>query len=403
MNKIFVFILVVLVFLLACLVLFQLLNQRNEIKTQYILDKEEQKKKKLQYAIEGFLSSDKTTESKNTATQIVKQYKLLSTYQMTTQNNDSPLNNLFIFSSWNTARSGKYVSTEQIKNVLASGCRMVQFTVSNFDKQQIIFGDFTDSAVHGILLDNALETCMNSAFTYSSSITTNTGNETLNLTNYNDPLIVMISFKYFTVNEKKNHKDDDKLSTNYDKYFFNKCATSINVKFNNRLYKDTSETPIPIDQTVLKSQLNQKVVIITDITGLSSSQLDDFKDSDLYTKCTNLVTGSKEGVSIYPLADLISSPYKTVNTAKIKRNLILAVNETTINPSLNDFVTCSFYQNCQMIPLLFYHSDFINVMQFFQQNNSAFLSQQTINNEILTPNSNAVMFNDYSFFKWPSS
>ena len=45
MNKIFVFILVVLVFLLACLVLFQLLNQRNEIKTQYILDKEEQKKK----------------------------------------------------------------------------------------------------------------------------------------------------------------------------------------------------------------------------------------------------------------------------------------------------------------------------------------------------------------------
>jgi hypothetical protein len=168
------------------------------------------------------------------------------------------------------------------------------------------------------------------------------------------------------------------------------------------LYKDTSETPIPIDQTVLKSQLNQKVVIITDITGLSSSQLDDFKGSLLYTKYTNLVTGSKEGVSIYPLADLISSPYKTVNTADINKNLILAVNETTLNPSLNDFVTCSFYQNCQMIPLLFYHSDFINVMQFFQQNNSAFLSQQTINNEIITPNSNAVMFNDYSFFKWPS-
>lgn len=405
MSKIIIFIILVLVFLLSCLVIFQLLNQRNEIKTQYILDKEEHKKKKLQYAMEGLsiLSSDKTTESKNIATQIVKQYKQLSTYQMTTQNNDSPLNKLFIFSSWNTACSGNYVSTDQITNVIASGCRMLQFTVSNFESQPIIFGNFSDKVEQGVLLEDALQTCMNKAFTYSLSIKTNTVNETLNLTNYNDPLIVMISFKYFTTTDLKKYEDTkDTIPKQqipiYDLTFFNKCATSIKTNFNNRLFVDTNETAVPIDQTVLKSQLNQKVVIVIDITGLSSSQLAVFETSDLYIKNTNLVTGSKEGVSIYPLADLISSPYKTVNTADIDKNLIIALNETTKNPSLSDFITCSFYQNCQMIPLLFYHSDFTNVMQFFQQNNSAFLSHQTVNNEIITPNSTAVMFNNYTFF-----
>jgi hypothetical protein len=345
----------------------------------------------------SILSSDKTTESKNIATQIAKQYKQLSTYQMTTQNNDSTLNQLFIFSSWNTACSGKYVSTDQITNVIASGCRMLQFTVSNFGSIPTIFGEFSDNANQGVLLEDALQTCMNKSFTYSLSIPTNTGNETINLTNYNDPLIVMISFKYFTTadltkyNETKNTNSTQPIPT-YDLTFFNKCATSIKTKFNNRLYIDTNETAVPIDQTVLKSQLNQKVVIVIDITGLSSSQLAVFETSDLYIKNTNLVTGNKEGIIIYPLADLIASPYKTVNTEAINKNLIMALNETTKNPSLSDFVKCSFYQNCQMIPLLFYHSDFVNIMQFFQQNNSAFLSQQTVNNEIITPNSTAVMF-----------
>ena len=399
MDKIFIFIILILVFLLSCFFVFQLLNQRNEIKTQYILDKEEQKKKKLQYAIEGlsFLSSDKTSESKNIATQIAKQYKQLSTYQMTTQYNDFPLNNLFIFSSWNTACSGKYVSTEQITNVIASGCRMVQFTVSNFGSIPTIFGDFSDNANQGVLLEDALQTCMNKSFTYSLSIPTNTGNETLNLSNYNDPLIVMISFKYFTTadltkyNETKNTKPNQSLPT-YDLTFFNKCATSIKTNFNNRLYRNTEKRAMSIDKTVLKSQLNQKVVVVIDITGLSNSQLAVFETSRLYKNYTNLVTGSKEGVSIYPLADLITKPRKTVNTTDIKKNLVLALNETTQNPSLIDFVKCSFYQNCQMIPLLFYHSDFINVMQYFQQNNSAFLSQQTINNEVIKPNSIPVMF-----------
>jgi hypothetical protein len=382
-----------------------LLNQRNEIKTKYVLEKEEQKKKKLQYAMEGLsiISSDKTIESKNIATQIVKQYKQLSTYQMTTQNNDSPLNQLFILSSWNTACSGIYVSTDQITNVIASGCRVLQFTVSNFDSKPIIFGNFSDKEEQGVLLEDVLQTCMNKSFTYSLSIPTNTGNETINLTNYNDPLIIMISFKYFTTTDLKKYNDTKNKNPNqpiptYDLTFFNKCATSIKTNFNNRLYIDNNETAGSIDQTVLKSQLNQKVVIVIDITGLSSSQLAVFETSDLYIKNTNLVTGSKEGIIIYPLEDLISSPYKTVNTSAINKNLIMALNETTKNPSLSDFVTCSFYQNCQMIPLLFYHSDFTNIMQYFQQNNSAFLSQQTVNNEVITPNSTAVMFNNYTFF-----
>lgn len=404
MNKILIFILVVLVFLVACLVIFQLLNQRKDIKTQYILDKEEQKKKKLQHAMEGLsiLSSDKTTESNNIATQIVKQYKQLSSYQMTTQNNDSPLNQLFLFSSWNTACSGNYVSTDQITNVIASGCRMLQFTVSSFSAQPTIFGEFSDNANQGILLEDAVQTCMNKAFTYSLSITTNAGKETLNLSNHNDPLIVMISFRYFSYNDSKKYTDTKAAKPNqpaptYDLAFFNKCATSIKTNFNNRLFVDTNGTTVPVNQTVLKSQLNQKVVIVTDITGLSSSQLAVFETSELNT-ISNLVTGNTEGITIYPLADLIAKPRKTVNTADIKKNLVLALNETTQNPSLSDFITCSFYQNCQMIPLLFYHSDFTNIMQYFQQNNSAFLSQQTINNEVIKPNSIPVMFNNYTFF-----
>lgn len=256
MSKTIIFILVVLVFLLACFFLFQLLNQRSEIKNQYILEKEEQKKMKLQKALEGFslpslTYSDATTEAKNIATQIYNQIQTSPTDKITTQNHNNTLNKLCIFSSWNTACSGNFVSTEQIINVIASGCRMLHFTITNYDNQPTIFGNFKENT--GILLQDALKTCIDNAYRHQITVKTNNGVQDLNLTNYNDPLIIMLSFKYFSKDDVKAYEDEksknpDKKLPNpyYTTDFFNNCANSVDNAFNNRLHMDGNKNAISI-------------------------------------------------------------------------------------------------------------------------------------------------------------
>ena len=407
MSKNIIFIIVILVFLMSCLVIFKLLNQRNEIKNQYILEKEEQKKMKIQHAMEGLsiLSSDKTTESKTIATQIYYEIQNSPTNSLTTQNqnNNYYLNEISVFSSWNTACSGTFVSTDQIINVLGSGCRMLHFTISNYNDKPTIFGDFIDSK-NGVLLQDALQICMDKAFSYLITLKTNSGDKDVNLTNYKDPLIVMLSFKYFTKDDIK--KYDKSISKNsktklsnpyYTTEFINKCADIVDTVFNNRLYNNGDGKAININQNVQKNQINEKTIIITDLTGLSQEQIKFFNASKL-NSYSNLVCGVNPGITIYPFKDLSLQNIFTSNNNCNNSNFIMAVpvsendkNSTLINPTRDGFINCSFYQKCQFIPIVFYSSDFKYIIQFFRDNNSAFVSFQTINNELLHPNSKAVM------------
>lgn len=405
MSKIIIFIIIILVFLLSCLVIFKLLNQRNEIKNEYILEKEEQKKMKLQKSLEGLsiLSSDKTTESKAIATQINNQIKSSPTITTQNQNNTYTLNEMSVFSSWNTACSGTFVSTDQIVNVLASGCRMVHFTISNYNNKPTIFGDFIDSK-NGVLLQDALQICMDKAFSYLITLKTNSGDENVNLTNFKDPLLIMLSFKYFSRDDIENYnktmaEDSNKIlaNPNYTADFFDKCAGIVDTVFNNRLYNNGNGTAININQNIQKNQINEKIIIITDLTGLNQDQFQFLKTSNLKSY-SNLVCGTNTGITIYPFKDLSLQNIFTSNNNCKNSNFIMAVpvsdddnNSTLINPTRDGFMNCSFYQNCQFIPIVFYSSDFKNIMQFFQENNSAFVSFKTINNELLHPNSKAVM------------
>jgi len=402
MNKYITFVIIIIIFLLSSLLLIQLLNQRKEIKNHSVLEKEENVHKQPQR--EGFIYSNGSDESKTMADQIVKQIKnQTSPNPLTNQNNNIALNQLSIFSSWNTSCSGNFVSTDQITNVLASGCRMVHFTISNFNNQPMIFGNFTDTSgnSNSILLYDALLTCMNNAFNYLINVNTSSGKQDLNLTNYNDPLIIMLSFKYFTREDVINYNltastnpEYSKTVPNptYSKDFFKKCAKIVKDVLNNRLYKNGNNNyAIPIDKKTIKNQVNQQILIITDITGLNQDQIDTFQKSDLKLY-SNLVSGLNSNLQMLP--------FDTSETISNKSSLFnLAVPINNQNPLRNEFTNFSFKQNCQFVPIVFYSSNltnlytdiFNNLMQFFQDYGSAFVSFQTIDNEILNPNTTPVI------------
>lgn len=406
MNKYILFAIIISIFLLSCLFLFQLLNQRNNIKSQYILEKEEQKKIKMQNAIEGLsmptiptFNDTQTSESNNIATKIYNQ--LSTTNQLSSQNNNYPIKKLCTFSSWNTACSGTFVSTDQIINVIASGCRMLHFTITNYGKQPMIFGNFTDNSGNGILLQDALQKTMDNAFNFSINLNTNSGKQTVNLNNYTDPLFVMLSFKYFSTSDiekynKKMQENPDQILANpyYSKKFFEKCANIVKNIFNNRLHVDGNGDPIRIDSGVLKNQINQKVIIITDITGLNNST-NSYDHMKKLLKCSNIQAGVIDnGILIYPFSDLISNKIEDKND----NNLILAFPDKDKNQTVKKFIECSFYQLVHFIPVLFYNTksdsvvyntnnDFVDIMKHFQENNSAFLTFQNFQSNVLHPDS----------------
>lgn len=400
MNKYVTFIIITIIFLLSCIILIQLLDQRKEIKSHSVLEKGEIIQKQQQR--EGFVYSKGSDESNIMADQIVKQIKnQTSPNPLTNQNNGLTLNQLSIFSSWNTACSGNFVSTDQITNVLASGCRMVHFTISNFNNQPMIFGNFTDTSgnSNSILLYDALTTCMHNAFNFLINVNTSSGKQDLQLNNYTDPLIVMLSFKYFkrenVVNYNLTASTNEKYSQTvpnptYSNNFFKKCAKIVKNVFNNRLYLK-NDNAIPLDKKITKNQINNQIIIITDITGLNQDQIDTFQKSKL-KNYSNLVSGLNSNLQMLP--------FDTSETKTNKSSLFnLAVPINNQNPLRNEFTNFSFKQNCQFVPVVFYSSNITNlytnifntIMQFFQDYGSAFVSFQTIDNEILNPNTTPVV------------
>ena len=169
---------------------------------------------------------------------------------LTQNNNSHVLRQYCIKSSYNSAVSGKFVSTNAIKYVLSRGCRFIDLEVFLInDDAQVAYTDdstfITVKTKNYITLNSALQTLAVNAFSAPSP-------------NSSDPLFVQLRIK------SKNSK------------IYNLVGMAVSNYLSNKLYagKVTGNTPL--------SSLMGKVVLIID-----SSLSPDYNKKELYPKCVS--------------------------------------------------------------------------------------------------------------------
>lgn len=158
-------------------------------------------------------------------------------------------------SSFNSASSGKYVSTDAIKHVLSRGCRFIDFEVFLIDDDaQVAYSDdptfVTVKSNNSITLNSALQSIIVNAFSAPSP-------------NPDDPLFIQLRIKSNSSN------------------IYNLIGMAINNYLSNKLHKGqvTGDTPL--------SKLMGKIILIIDTT-LSPN----YGKNELYPKCmSNNVDG----------------------------------------------------------------------------------------------------------------
>ncbi len=165
-------------------------------------------------------------------------------------NNSHALRQYCIKSSYNSAVSGKIVSTDAIKHVLSRGCRFIDLEVFLIDDDaQVASTDdstfITIKTQNYITLNSALQTLAVNAFSAPSP-------------NSSDPIFVQLRIK------SKNSK------------IYNLVGMAVSNYLSNKLYsgKVTGNTPL--------SSLMGKIVLIIDST-LSP----DYSTNELYPKCVS--------------------------------------------------------------------------------------------------------------------
>jgi len=306
-----------------------------------------------------------------------------------------PLSQYHIFSSWNTACSGKFVSTQQIQNVLSSGCRFLDFPITNIKGEPKICSTFftNNISMNSITLSQAIQICVNNAFQnyitidYNcTSSSNNTKSQTYTIKNFKDPLFIQLRF----TNKK----------TTID--FLNTVTEIVGYLIKGRQYNTNSV----LDTDTTLDQLRNKIVLLVDITNLSTV----YKDS-LLPNITNLVVGHFSGVMMYPFQTLLKSVPKNIpkniNASKINnKNLdsFLPIDQytmaiprniltKTVQPTISQVIELAVYHNVQFMPFLFYKKNSLltNYIHFFQQKKSAFLPIQSLNNILLQEHEKAVM------------
>ena len=169
---------------------------------------------------------------------------------LTQNNNSHVLRQYCIKSSYNSAVSGKFVSTDAIKHVLSRGCRFIDLEVFLIDDDaQVASTDdstfITVKTKNYITLNSALQTLAVNAFSAPSP-------------NSSDPIFVQLRIK------SKNSK------------IYNLVGMAVSNYLSNKLFagKVTGNTPL--------SSLMGKVVLIID-TSLSP----DYNKNELYPKCVS--------------------------------------------------------------------------------------------------------------------
>jgi Phosphatidylinositol-specific phospholipase C, X domain len=169
---------------------------------------------------------------------------------VTHNNNSHAIRQYCIKSSFNSALSGKYISTDAIKYVLSRGCRFIDLEIFLIDDEaQVAYSDdptfITVKSKNYVTLNSILQTLSVHAFSAPSP-------------NSSDPIFIQLRIK------SKNSS------------IYNLVGMAISNYLSNKLYigKVTGDTPL--------SKLMGKAVLIIDRT-LSP----DYKSNDLYPKCSS--------------------------------------------------------------------------------------------------------------------
>jgi len=320
-----------------------------------------------------------------------------------------PISNYTIFSSWNTACSGKFVSTQQILNVLSTGCRMVDLPITvsggNFLICSPVFDN--DTSYNSIPLVSAIQTSVNNAFqnyitvTYQCSGLSTSPTYTMN--NYTDPLFIQLRFVKADTNTNNifttTTSTTDK-TVNITKDEFDLMESLINSNLKGRQYQPTANTSVyKMNINTYLNELQQKVVLIIDTTSFNGKTLTDFKNSKLSSLC-NLTIGSgvEYGMNMQIFKTLLELPPKTTtesNTSitQLSMGIPEFANNIVTAPTIEQVMKLAANYKVQFVPFVFYQTNSLltDYIQFFQKNKSAFISLDTVNNLLIQESQQAVM------------
>ena len=310
-----------------------------------------------------------------------------------------PISQYHVFSSWNTACSGKFVSTQQILNVLSTGCRFLDFPITNINGEPMICSpQFTNDVSNNFIsLNTAIKTSIENAFqnyitiNYNCNNQTNTNNifnsQKYTLKNFQDPLFIQLRFPKI---------DDENITTSpITNDYLNKVAEYVGYAIKGLQYQNASSTYKLTPDTTLQD-LVKSVILLVDITFISNAM---FEDSEL-SNITNIVVGQSSGMMMYPFQVLLKSTPKNIpsiqhlnSSSKFSFNMAIPDSKFNIEPSIEQVMELAAYYNVQFVPFLFYRSssllsDYIN---FFQKKQTAFLSIKSLTKYLLQDSQQAVM------------
>lgn len=320
-----------------------------------------------------------------------------------------PLSQMCVFSSWNTAQSGEFVSTDQIINVLSSGCRLVHFNITNFNQVPMIFAKRFHEAKDGITLEDAIKTCIQYAYRNKivlylgkqKSGQTNANNgKVIPLNNHTDPLIITLSFRYYKKNEVDDMRKKPKgyLIPEYKTPFLDVCGTILRKSIQNRKWKGKIHLKTNVNE------LTNKALVFVDISTLKQMGYYHEYEESILKNQTDLKIGDSSGMMIYKFSDLMEQENKIVQrvndmeaTNMYDTSMIytMAIPDESMNynPTVKQFENCTVYHQCQFIPIKFYQkTNLNNLLDFFETQQSAFVPISKIHlNSILPANTEAVM------------
>ena len=210
---------------------------------------------------------------------------------------DLPIREFIVKSSYNSAISGMYASTEALKLTLERGCRFIDFEIfSRNDKEYVSYSGDPEYKTMGtenvsknrLKLVDALNHVAGSAF---SSPTPST----------NDPLFILLRIKDNTVP------------------IYKRIAKNINIALKERLFKGTFNSGTKL------RKLQGRVVVFFDT--ISSPKWNEYDKCDSTPdKCLDEVIHLEAGTTNFPLyayADLLSLPQVIVNrnTSDLKTDI----------------------------------------------------------------------------------
>ena len=240
-----------------------------------------------------------------------------------------PLHQYCIKSSYNTACSGKYVSSDMIEHIISRGCRFLDFEVFYIKNNNIFMPKVAVSTDHNFIildthnsisLDEALSTVATTAFSQKSP-------------NNNDPIFINLRIK------------------SKDSNVYEAVAKSLDSNL-----KSIAYTGNITEQTKLKDIMRKAIVVVDktiqrDYKDYANCASGDVKCYDI-SNYTNLESGS-EYLNLFHYTDLLNHSnqpalIKDDNIHTTAENMKMAIPDiipNTSNPVYKEFVVKHACQN----------------------------------------------------------